>query len=49
MTAVIQERIHRFLKHALLVADDDLGRAQVNELLQTVIAVDNTAIKIVKI
>src|SRR5581483_8172616 len=29
--AVVEQRVHRLLQHALLVADDDVGRAQLDE------------------
>src|SRR5437870_5615938 len=37
-TAVIEERIDGFLQHALLVAHDDVGRAELEQLLETIIA-----------
>jgi hypothetical protein len=37
------------LQHALLVADDDLGRVQLLQALETVVAVDHAAIEIVEI
>ena len=47
--AVVEQRIDRFLKHALLVADDDVGRLQLHQLLQPVVAVDDAAIQIVQV
>ncbi len=47
--AVVEQRIDRFLKHALLVADDDVGRAQLDQPLQAVVAVDDAAIEVVEI
>src|SRR6266851_2203115 len=47
--AVVKQRVDGFLKHALFVAHDDVRRAQFHELLQTVIAVDYAAIKVVQI
>ena len=38
-----------FLQHALLVADDDVRRAQLHQALQPVVAVDHAAIEIVEI
>ncbi len=49
MTAIVQECVNRFLEHAFLIAHDDLGRAQVDQLLQTVVAIDNTTVKIVQV
>ena len=47
--AVVEERVDGFLEHALLVADDDLGRAQLEELLQPVVAVDDAAVEVVQV
>src|SRR5208283_1733556 len=47
--AVIKERVHGFLEHALFVADDDIRRAKFHELLQPVVAVDDAAIEVVEI
>ena len=47
--AVIEQRVDRFLKHALLVADDDVRRFQLDQLLQPVVTVDDTPIQIVEI
>ncbi len=48
-TAVVEQRIDRFLEHALFVADDDFRRAEFDQALQTVVAVDDAAIEIVEI
>src|SRR6185312_85873 len=48
-TAVVDERVDCFLQHALLVLDDDFGRAQFQQSLETVVAVDDAAIEIVEI
>ena len=48
-TTIVEQRIHRFLKHALLVADDDVRRAQFDQPLQAVVAVDDAAVKIVQV
>jgi hypothetical protein len=48
-TAVVEQRINRFLQHALFVADDDAGCTQLDQALQTVVTVDDAAIKIVQI
>ena len=47
-TAVVEQRIDGFLKHALFVAHDDFRRAQLHQLLQTVVAVDDATIQIVQ-
>src|SRR5882757_9240933 len=48
-TTVVQQRIDRFLKHALLVAHDDVGSIELQQAAQTVVAVDDAAIQIVEI
>ena len=47
--AVVEERVHGFLQHALFVADDHVGRVQLHELLQAVVAVDHAAIEVVQV
>ena len=47
--AVVEQRVDRFLQHALFVADDHVRRMQFHQLLQTVVAVDDAAIEIVEI
>ena len=47
--AVVEQRVHRFLEHPLLVADDDVGRLQLDQLLQPVVAVDDAAIQVVQV
>ncbi len=48
-TTVVEERIDRLLEHPPLVADDDLGSVELEETLQTVVAVDDATIEIVEI
>jgi len=47
--AVVDKAIDRFLQHALLVADDDIRRAQFQQALEAVVAVDDAAIEIVQV
>src|SRR5205823_2084346 len=47
--AVVEQRVHRFLEHALLVPKDDLGSAMDDELLEAVVAVDDPSIEVVQI
>ena len=47
--AVIEQRVHGFLQHALFVAHDHVRRMQLHQLLQPVVAVDDAAIEIVQI
>jgi hypothetical protein len=46
---IVEERVDGLLQHPLLVADDDLGRIQLLEALQTVVAVDHAPVEIVQI
>ena len=46
---VVEQRVHRLLQHALLVAHNHLGRVQVHQLLQPVVAVDDAAVEVVQI
>ena len=47
--AVVEQRVDGFLEHALFVAHDDVGRVQLHQLLEAVVAVDDAAIEIVEI
>src|SRR5664279_5728808 len=41
--AVVDEGVARLLEHALLIADDDLGRTELEQALAPVVAVDHPA------
>ncbi len=47
--AVVEQRVDRLLQHALLVAHDDVGRAQLDEPLQPVVAVDDAPVQVVEV
>ncbi len=47
--AVVEQRVHRLLQHPLLVVDDDLGRAEVDQSLEAVVAVDHAAVQVVEV
>ena len=47
--AVVEQRVDGLLQHALLVVDDDLGRAEVEQSLQPVVAVDHAAVEVVEV
>ena len=47
--AVVDEGVARLLEHPLLVADDDLGRAELQEPLEAVVAVDDAAVEVVQV
>ncbi len=47
--AVVEQRVHGFLEHALFVAHDHFRSVQVHQLLQPVVAVDDAAIEVVQI
>ena len=47
--AVVEQRVDRLLQHPLLVVDDDLGRAEVEQPFQPVVAVDHAAVEVVEV
>ena len=47
--AVVDQGVHCFLEHAFLVANNDIRSIQLKESLQTVVSVDDSAVKIVQI
>ena len=47
--AVVDERVARLLEHPLLVADDDLRGAQLEQPLEAVVAVDDAAVEVVEV
>ena len=47
--AVVEQRVDRFLQHALLVAHDDVGRVELEQAAQAVVAVDDAAIQVVQV
>ena len=49
MPAVVEERVHSFLEHALFVANDDFRSLKLEQVLQPVVPVDDTAIEIVQV
>ena len=44
---VVEKSIHCFLEHALFVTNDNVGRFELHELFQPIVAVDDPAIEIV--
>ncbi len=47
--AVVEQRVDGLLEHALLVVDDDLGRAEVEQPLEAVVAVDHPPVEVVQV
>ena len=47
--AVVDQRVARLLEHPLLVADDDLRRAQLQQPLEPVVAVDDAPVEVVQV
>ena len=47
--AVVEQCVDGLLQHALLVVDDDLGCAEVEQSLQPVVAVDDAAVQVVEV
>jgi len=48
-TTVVEQGINGFLQHALFVAHDDIGSVELQQALETVVAVDHPAVQIVQI
>src|SRR5690606_37301037 len=48
-TAVVDQRVHRLLQHALFIADDDVRRVQLEQAAQAVVAVDDAAVEVVEV
>ena len=48
-TAVVEQRVDGLLEHPLLVVDDDLRRAEVQQSLEAVVAVDDAAVQVVEV
>ena len=48
-TAVVEQGVDGFLQHPLLVADDDVRRAQLDQALEAIVAVDDPAIEVVEV
>ena len=46
---VVEQGVHRFLQHALLVAHDDVGRVECEQPLETIVAIDDPPIEIVQV
>ncbi len=46
---VVEQGVDRLLQHPLLVVHDDLGRAEVEQPLQAVVAVDDAAVEVVQV
>ena len=47
--AVVEQCVDGLLQHPLLVVDDDLGRAEVEQPLQPVVPVDDAAVQVVEV
>jgi hypothetical protein len=47
--AVVQQAVDGFLQHALFVARDDLGRLELEQALQAVVAVDDATVQVVEV
>ena len=49
VAAVVEHGVNGLLEHALLVADDDVGRLQREEVAKAVVAVDDAAVEVVEV
>ena len=47
--SVVEKGVDGFLKHPFFVTNNDLGRAQLDQSLQAVVAVDHAAVKVVQV
>ena len=47
--AVVEECVNRLLEHALLVVDDDRGRIEVKQALESVVTVDHATVEVVQV
>ena len=47
--AVVEQGVDRLLQHALFVAHDDLWRAQLDQPLEPVVAIDDAAVQVVQV
>ncbi len=48
-SAVINQRVYRFLQHSLFVADNDVRRAQLQQSVQTVVPVNDSPVQVVEV
>ena len=49
VTAVVHQGVNRFLQHAFFVPDNDFRRAELEQVFQTVVAVDHAAVQVVQV
>jgi len=47
--AIIDQGVNSLLEHALFVADDDFRRTKLEQLVETVVAVDDAAVEVVEV
>jgi len=48
-SAVVDERVYGFLKHSLLITDDDVRSTELTELFKSVVSVDDSSVQIVEV
>ena len=49
VATVVEECVDRLLQHALFVAQNDLGRAQFDQALEPVVAVDHATVQVIEV
>ena len=49
MATVVEQGVHSFLQHALLITNDDIRCAQLEKVLETVVTIDDATIQIVQV
>src|SRR4030042_1304186 len=47
--SVVEKGVHSLLQHPLLVADDELGRLEFDQLLEAVVSIDHPAVEVVQV
>ena len=49
MTAIVEQCVDRFLQHAFLIMDDHIRSLELQEVFETVVAVDNATIQVIEV
>ena len=49
MTTIIKQSVHSLLKHALLVTDNHIRSLQLEKVLQAVVPVNDTTVKVIEV
>ena len=49
MAAVVKQRVHRFLQHSLFVSNDDVRGFELEQILESIVPVDDATVEIVQV